>query len=91
MFNPSENAFAKEVPSVGEAEDLKTNILLHQSIKKITENIDTFKFNTAVSQLMILVNHLTEQKNIPTKIFETLVILVAPFAPHLAEELREKL
>lgn len=72
-------------------EEKKTDILLHQSIKKLTEDIDTFKFNTAVSQLMILVNHLTEQKNIPTKIFETLVILVAPFAPHLAEELREKL
>jgi leucyl-tRNA synthetase len=38
----------------------ETEILLHQSIKKLTENIDEFKFNTAVSQLMILTNHLTD-------------------------------
>lgn len=77
-----------------EAEDLETNetkILLNQSIKKLTEDIDGFRFNTAISQLMILVNHLTECTTITKKTFEDLVILVSPFAPHLAEELREQL
>ncbi|MCF7835077.1 GxxExxY protein [Candidatus Gracilibacteria bacterium] len=77
-----------------EAEDLEnkqTTTLLHQTIKKLTEDIDGFRFNTAVSQLMILVNHLTELEKIDRKTFETLVILVSPFAPHTAEELREQI
>lgn len=69
----------------------ETTILFNQSIKKLTEDIDGFRFNTAISQLMILVNHLTDCSTLTKKMFETLVILIAPFAPHLAEELREKL
>ncbi len=68
-----------------------TEILLNQSIKKLTEDIDGFRFNTAVSQLMILVNHLTDKERINRETFEKLVILVAPMAPHMAEEMREKL
>lgn len=71
--------------------DKSSEILLHQTIKKLTEDIDGFRFNTAVSQLMILVNHLTEQEKISKDTFEKLVILVSPFAPHTAEELREQL
>jgi leucyl-tRNA synthetase len=74
-----------------EEEEQDTKIILHQSIKKLTEDIDGFRFNTAISQLMILVNHLTDCKNINKKTFEDLVVLVSPFAPHLAEELREQL
>ncbi len=69
----------------------ETKILLHQTIKRLTENIDEFKFNTAVSQLMILTNHLTDCWAISRTTFETLVILLSPFAPHLAEELWEQL
>jgi len=65
--------------------------LLHQTIKKTSEDIDAFKFNTTISQFMILVNKLSEQEKINKKLFETLIILLAPFAPHLAEEFREKL
>lgn len=60
--------------------------LLHQTIKKTTEDIDAFRFNTTISQFMILVNKLTELDQINTQLFETFVILLAPFAPHLAEE-----
>ena len=68
-----------------------TLVIINQSIKKVTEDIDGFRFNTAISQLMILVNHLTELKEITKKIFEDLIVLVSPFAPHLAEELWEQL
>jgi leucyl-tRNA synthetase len=69
----------------------ETKTILNQSIKKLTEDIDGFRFNTAISQLMILVNHLTECTTITKKTFEDLVILVSPFAPHLAEDLWEQL
>ena len=77
---------------ISDQEEPKTNLIqLHQTIKKLTEDIDGFKFNTAISQLMILVNHLTDQTIISKDTFEKLIILVAPFAPHLAEELWEQL
>ena len=74
-----------------EQETDATMVILHQSIKKLTDDIDAFRFNTWISQLMILVNHLTDCKHISRKTFEDLVVLVSPFAPHLAEELREQL
>ena len=69
----------------------ETKILINQTIKKVSEDIDGFRFNTAISQLMILVNHLTDCENITKKTFEDLVVLVSPLAPHIAEELREQL
>lgn len=65
--------------------------LLHQTIKKLTIEIDEFKFNTSISQLMILVNKLSEIDQISKQTFEALIIMLAPFAPHLAEEFWEKL
>ena len=77
---------------IGDGEESnETKIILNQSIKKLTDDIDAFRFNTGVSQLMILVNHLTDCTNVSRKTFEDLVVLVSPFAPHLAEELREQL
>lgn len=65
--------------------------LVHQTIKKVTEDIDTFKFNTAISQLMIVTNALTKEETISENILKDLVMIIAPFAPHLAEEMREQL
>jgi leucyl-tRNA synthetase len=65
-------------------------IFLNQTIKKVGEDIDGMHFNTAVSALMILVNSLSEQ-SMDSKAAETLLKLLAPFAPHLAEELWHKL
>lgn len=65
-------------------EELKT---LHKTIKKITFDIEHFSFNTSVSAFMICVNELTQQKCNKRAILEPLTVLIAPFAPHIAEEL----
>lgn len=67
-------------------DEAKILTLLHQTIKKLTEEIDDFKFNTSIAQLMILVNALSEVEQVSKATFEAIVLLVAPFAPHLAEE-----
>jgi leucyl-tRNA synthetase len=59
---------------------------LHQTIKKVTKDIEGYKFNTAISSLMELVNVMNEYKVSSTKYLETLALLLAPFAPHLSEE-----
>lgn len=63
---------------------------LHQTIKKITEDIESFKFNTAISQMMIAVG-VFEKELLSKKDFKTFLTLLAPFAPHLTEELWEGL
>ncbi|MCB9427003.1 MAG: leucine--tRNA ligase [Flavobacteriales bacterium] len=64
---------------------------LHKTIKKVTEDIENFSFNTSVSQFMICVNELTQLKCNHRAILEPLAILVSPYAPHIAEELWSKL
>ncbi|MEK7461738.1 MAG: leucine--tRNA ligase [Patescibacteria group bacterium] len=66
---------------------LKSETLMHQTIKKVSDDIESMGFNTAVSALMIYVNALDKQKEIFQKEFETLILLLAPFAPHITEEL----
>ncbi len=61
--------------------------LLHQTIKKVTEDLDALHFNTAISQMMIFTNELTKLEQRPRAVLEPFVLLLAPFAPHLAEEL----
>lgn len=64
---------------------------LHKTIKKITEDIELFSFNTSVSQFMICVNELSQQKCSHRKILEPLTVLLSPFAPHICEELWQAL
>jgi len=61
--------------------------ILHQTIKKVTEDIETFKFNTAISQLMVCANRIEKEEKIEKEIFENYLKLLAPFAPHIAEEI----
>jgi len=65
--------------------------LYHETVKKVTEDLDGLRFNTAISQLMILVNQLTGVTERPREIIEGLVLLLSPFAPHLCEELWSQL
>jgi leucyl-tRNA synthetase len=61
--------------------------LLHKTIKKVGEDIELFKFNTAISQMMILVNEMTAAEKLEKSQYEALIKILAPFAPHLCEEL----
>ena len=74
-----------------EDENPEIETLVHQTIKKLKVEIDEFKFNTSISQLMILVNKLGDQDQISRPTFENLVLMLSPFAPHLAEEFWERL
>ena len=78
-------AFSDAEPA---AEELKS---LHKLIKKVTADIEAFSYNTSVAAFMICVNELTALKCNKRAILEPLVILIAPFAPHIAEELWEAL
>lgn len=71
--------------------DAKITSHIHKTIKKVTEDIDTFAFNTAVSSLMILLNELETCDKINKKDFEIFLKLIAPFASHISEELWTKL
>ena len=64
---------------------------LHKTIKKVTEDIENFSFNTSVSQFMICVNELSTLKCNHRKILESLAVLISPYAPHIAEELWSQL
>jgi leucyl-tRNA synthetase len=65
--------------------------LLHATIKKVSEDIESFSFNTAISQMMIFVNAFTNVETIPLSAMRTFLILLNPFAPHISSELWEKL
>jgi len=71
--------------------DEATLRLLHQTIKKVGEDIETFGFNTAISAMMIFINHLGKQTIRPKSVVEQFVLILAPFAPHIAEELWQRL
>jgi len=64
--------------------------ILHKTIKKVTEDIENFRFNTAISALMILVNEMAKQSIINNQQLTILLLLLAPFVPHLTEELWKK-
>lgn len=70
------------------AEELK---ILHKTIKKVEEDIENFSFNTTVSQLMICVNELSSLKCHKAAILNDLLVIISPYAPHIAEELWAKM
>ncbi len=65
--------------------------VLHQTIKKVTEDIEALRFNTAISQMMVFTNEMTKLDQRPRAVLEPFVKLLSPFAPHLAEELWARL
>jgi leucyl-tRNA synthetase len=71
------------------APTLEHQRLLHQTIKKVTEDIEGLRFNTAISQMMVFTNEMTKTEQRSRSLLEPFVLILAPFAPHLAEELWE--
>ena len=63
--------------------------ILHQTIKKVTEDLDKLSFNTAVSQMMIFTNHMLGLEKVNKKVLEQFLIILNPFAPHISEEIHE--
>jgi leucyl-tRNA synthetase len=67
--------------------DKDTTRILHQTIKKVTADIENYAFNTAISQMMIFINHVSKMDKRPKEAIKQFVLLLAPFAPHVCEEL----
>ena len=65
--------------------------ILHATIKKVTEDIESLSFNTAISQMMVFVNAFINAPSVPVSVIRTFLILLSPFAPHIASELWEKM
>ena len=88
LFNIDEMGQAHVSSEPASKESLKT---LHRTIKKMTDDLDRFSFNTGVSNFMICVNELTDQKCTNKAILEDVIIMLSPYAPHICEELWVKL
>ncbi|MEM9445572.1 MAG: leucine--tRNA ligase [Verrucomicrobiota bacterium] len=80
---------SKQISDMPPGEELLKT--LHKTIKKVTEDLDHLSFNTAIAELMVLTNELTKLELKPKQVLDTFVLLLAPFAPHIAEELWQKL
>jgi leucyl-tRNA synthetase len=80
-----------QVRASGAEPDLATLRALHTAIAGVHEDLDNLRFNTAIAKLIVLNNHLTKLPEVPRSVAEALVVMVAPIAPHLAEELWNKL
>ncbi|MDP6397344.1 MAG: leucine--tRNA ligase [Candidatus Marinimicrobia bacterium] len=89
MLTDENGDLSKKISDIEADNDLTR--LIHQTIKKVTDDIEALRFNTAISQLMILVNEIKERDKYPKTAVELLVLLMSPFTPHVCEELWEKL
>ncbi|MDD6542348.1 MAG: leucine--tRNA ligase [Prevotella sp.] len=83
---PTDEPVIKDEPA--SKESLKS---VHKLIKKVTQDIESFSYNTSISAFMICVNELAQQKCHNHELLSKLVVVIAPFAPHIAEELWERL
>ena len=88
FWNLAQAVLAQSNEDAPTAAELKS---LHKLIKKVTEDIENFSYNTAIPAFMIATNELSQLKCTNRAILEPMVILIAPFAPHIAEELWEQL
>ncbi len=82
-------ATEKKIEDIGIPAELDK--LLHKTIKKVTQDTEALSFNTAISQMMVLVNELNKCDTVPKALLEKLALLLSPYTPHLAEELWEML
>lgn len=76
-------------PGVAVSKEL--NRLYHNTVKKVGEDTENLRFNTAISQMMVFVNEFSKQEELDLEMMKNFVLMVAPYAPHLGEELWERL
>ena len=89
LFVNEDGTFDSAIQDVEPTADFER--LYHQTIKKVSDDIDNLRFNTAISQMMIFLNEAMKVEIRPRKMMENFVLLLAPFAPHIAEEIWQKL
>lgn len=82
LFFDAEKLIVEDIEA--SKEELK---VLHKLIKKVSTDIEAFSFNTSISQFMITVNEFTQMKSKSKSLFRDLIVVLSPFAPHIAEEL----
>lgn len=83
VYNPEKTQISEyELPEITK--------LLHQTVRKVTSDIENLRFNTAISQMMILTNLILKEKSVSKETLNTFLLILYPFIPHLAEELNEK-
>jgi leucyl-tRNA synthetase len=85
LFVEEDGGFSSAIQDIPVSDRL--SFVYHTTVKKVTEDIENLRFNTAISQLMIFVNELTKETVRPRSLLEPFVLLLSPFAPHIAEEL----
>jgi leucyl-tRNA synthetase len=91
LFHEEEDWIKREALSTSVRHSDEVLRLVHQSIRKVTDDLESLRFNTAIAQLMILVRDVHKSEELSRDLAETIVKLVAPFAPHIAEELWARL
>jgi leucyl-tRNA synthetase len=90
MVEPESDTLTGKVGDGG-ADNKELERALHQAIKKVTQSVADLRFNTAIADMMVFVNEATKATQVPRPWFESFVKILSPFAPHLAEELWQRL
>ncbi|MDQ3339791.1 MAG: leucine--tRNA ligase [Myxococcota bacterium] len=91
MVEPESDGLSGKVSEDGGTENRDLERQLHVAIKKVTQSVTDLKFNTAISELMKFINEATKATSVPRPWFESFVKILSPFAPHVAEELWQRL
>src|SRR2546428_11053934 len=91
LLDPETDTLSAKITTNGTSENRELERALHAAIKKVTQSITDLRFNTAIAEMIIFVNEATKAPAIPRDWLETFVKILSPFAPHLAEEMWQRL
>jgi leucyl-tRNA synthetase len=91
LVDPEADTLTGKVSEDAAADNRELERVLHAAIKKVTQAVGDLRFNTAIAEMMVFVNEATKATAIPRAWFEMFVKILSPFAPHLAEELWQRM